>query len=118
MRVDDLTGAALDWAVFSIEQDARGWYINDNGCFMSEEGEISWEYQPSTDWRKGGPIIERERIKLWWDLTVYAPEHGIWFSQADPASHEMIGRTPLESAMRCYVLAKFGLHIDVPKELQ
>lgn len=109
MKTNELTGAALDWAVFSIEQDARSWYINGNGCFMSEEGEISWEYQPSTNWRKGGPIIERERICL--------IDQGGDYWQSLCGWKESFGDTPLQAAMRCYVATKLGDEIDVPEEI-
>jgi len=115
MRVDDLTGAALDWAVAKAEgfepfTDTVSWLIERDGEYVGLP-------QYSTDWAQGGPIIEREKIDLEWDITRALPERVAWFAQLDLDPREVIGETPLESAMRCYVVAKLGDEIDVPKEL-
>jgi hypothetical protein len=70
-------------------------------------------FNPSTDWRQGGPIIERERI------TIDAREHGqLWLAHSRLVGQDGItGPTPLIAAMRCYVASKLGDEIDVPNEL-
>jgi hypothetical protein len=67
------------------------------------------EYDPSTNWEHGGPIIERERINLWneghdWEASLYG-KHIVW------------GETPLVAAMRCYVASKLGDEVEIPAEL-
>ena len=119
MKTSELSGTALDWAVFSLEREASSWYVNDNGCFMAEEGEISWAYQPSTDWRKGGAIIEREKLGFWW-ATPFTDEYGDtygnhWYAEGVASISE--GETPLIAAMRCYVASKLGGEVEVPNEL-
>jgi hypothetical protein len=44
MKVSELTGAALNWAVTECEQ-----FVED-------------EFEPSENWADGGPIIEREKL--------------------------------------------------------
>ena len=93
MKTNELTGAALDWAVTK----AIG------------------EYKPvavpnySTDWAHGGPIIEREQI----DIQCFPRKSGgvVWRTfHAD-------GPTPLIAAMRCFVAIKLGDEVDVPDDV-
>lgn len=107
MKTNELTGAALDWAV----SKALG------------------EYKPvpvpnySTDWAQGGPIIDREMIQITPHCMVN-PLHG-WaaafrsFDEDDDvyALHRKRGKTPLIAAMRCYVASKLGDEVDVPDDL-
>lgn len=71
-----------------------------------------------SDWRYGGPIIEREKISLW------APAHPHWDSWA-ATSVELqrktagigaprYGPTPLIAAMRAFVTSKFGDEVELP----
>jgi len=93
MKTNELTGAALDWAVAKC---AGAVGANDR---------LPW-YTPSTDWSQGGPIIEREGLTLdQWD------DYPRW------RSGNSYGTTPLIAAMRCYVASKLGDEIEVPAEL-
>lgn len=96
IKVSELTGVALDWAVAKCE----GYRLD-----LVPEG----SYQPSTDWEQGGPIIEREGIAMGksWD-------HWKAFSGE---THLEEGPTPLIAAMRCYVASKLGDTVEVPEEL-
>ncbi len=74
----------------------------------------------STDWAKGGPIIEREEISI--RHTIPAMRDSIW--QAHPSMSAKgaggkwgMGPTPLIAAMRCYVASKLGDEVDIPEEL-
>ena len=113
MKVNELSGAALDWAVAKCEVT----YIRVVcGVLYAEEGD---NYQPSSDWAQGGPIIERE----WIELTLNTdPGGGEWVAQiADDVPdgyHSASGLTPLIAAMRCYVTFKLGDEIEVPKEIK
>jgi hypothetical protein len=100
MKTNELTGAALDWAV----------HVALHG---SCEGYAEHEY--STDWAQGGPIIEREGFciqpfKGGWECFV---AHRLF----EDDHHHSKGPTPLIAAMRCYVASKLGDNIDIPKEL-
>jgi hypothetical protein len=98
MKTNELQGAALDWAVAQCEYSPVRYGFDDN-CP---------EY--STDWAQGGPIIERERIRL--------DPRGLWCAAHDTHEWtESTGPTPLVAAMRCYVATKLGDEIELPEEL-
>ena len=92
MQTNELTGAALDWAVAKCEGLGRD--------FM---------FKPSTNWSHGGPIIEREGIAIGksWEG---------WKAFTETSGGE--GPTPLIAAMRCYVASKLGDEVEIPEELQ
>ena len=113
IKTSELTGPALDWAVAK--------YADKHVSI----GDIHWRnYSPSTNWAQGGPIIERERIKV-------APNlGGTWLGQIrHETTHPLVdkpvlagwtnkhGPTPLIAAMRCLVASKLGDKIEVPDEL-
>ena len=110
MKTNELTGAALDWAVAKCE----GY----TGVALQERTGTDW-YSPSTDWAQGGPIIEREQIDLrYWQVAWTAElEH-----LPDDDDHYRYGKghgpTPLIAAMRCYVASKLGDEVEIPEELQ
>ena len=99
MKTSELTGVALDWAV----------------------AKAIGEYKPvavpkySSDWAQGGPIVEREKIDLSWDVEL-AHKDGWWRAEID-VMYESEGQTPLIAAMRCYVASKLGDEVEVPDEL-
>ncbi len=100
MRTNELTGAALDWAVAKCEVSAD---------FI---GEIDDPHFYSADWAQGGAIIEREGISVWQfdDVT--------WRAMGkDTVPDPIEGETPLIAAMRCYVANKLGDEVEIPSEL-
>ena len=101
IETNELTGAALDWAVAICEHNV-GW---------EPEGEDRDYY--STNWAQGGPIIERE----WIDL--HCVNDSLWEAECPaPCGLAMQnGPTPLIAAMRCYVSSKLGGEVDVPEGL-
>jgi len=120
-----ITDAALDWAVASIELTGHDDYTNVLMVTVGDDND--WKYNPSTDWAQGGAIIEREKIEL-----AFRPRGnmeslhgdrkpdwaaGIYNPQTYKTDFIMSGHTPLIAAMRCYVVSKLGLDIDIPKEL-
>ena len=100
MKTNELTGAALDWAVAKCEGT------------LHDDGSVSDYFQPSVDWEQGGAIIESEIIGLDYDAA-----EGWQARDFDTQQITATGRTPLEAAMRCYVASKLGDDIDVPAEL-
>ena len=94
MRVIELSGAQLDWAVTQIEHPEY------SEC-------VTVEY--SSEWDYGGPIIERERIELEWSGSEWWAR--IW------ADNDFKGSTPLIAAMRCYVASKLGEEVELPEGL-
>jgi hypothetical protein len=104
IKTNELTGAALDWAVAKCEGIING-DVLDVG-FILEGG-----YSPSTNWAQGGPIIEREGVSL-----EYSAQPEKWCA-CIMADQEVYGPTALIAAMRCYVASKLGDEVDVPEEL-
>ena len=128
MKVSELTGHALDWAVAkcaglleprerygkmvpAVVLDMEYWSNGDPMVRLNPCPDVYYraEYDPSTNWEHGGPIIERERINLWneghdWEASLYG-KHIVW------------GETPLVAAMRCYVASKLGDEVEIPAEL-
>jgi hypothetical protein len=131
IKTEDLTGAALDWAVAT----AQGWTRDTIGVINWGKHETHpapfgfWKemecdfFSPSTDWAQGGPIIEREGIAVW------RTADGVWCGTSATTGYgsgdyidvydydSSRGPTPLIAAMRCYVVSKLGAEVDIPQEL-
>lgn len=125
----ELTGAALDWAVAKCEGgsdfifDGVVWGFSLNGkskVLASGAWAESMRFAPSTDWSRGGPIIEREMCKgmnLYGDGSTF----GAMYYNIDKADSEFgsyFGLTPLIAAMRCFVASKLGDEVEIPEELR
>lgn len=125
IKTSELTDVALDWAVAKCENFRDGCSIirvwNNNVTKIipgdHETNEVYTSYSPSTNWSQGGPIIEREKIRLVFrDLG----SASYWCAEAHEAYQGSLyidgkGPTPLIAAMRCYVASKLGNEADVPK---
>jgi hypothetical protein len=131
IKTSELQGAALDWAVAqamgkTIYRSKSGkWMTANYGDFNPRHG-TPW-FVPSTDWAQGGPIIEREKLGVWW-ATHYVDADGVeygnhWYCETGctddnyDSQHIATGPTPLIAAMRCYVASKMGDEIELPEEL-
>jgi hypothetical protein len=106
VKTSKLTGAALDWAVAKCEGAPE--YLLDKPWRASE---LLEHY--STDWSQGGPIIEREGIRI---VQVASTVWGAVYSSGD-IGREHFATTPLIAAMRCYVASKFGEAVEIPDQL-
>ncbi len=109
MKTDELTGAALDWAVAKCERLEVFIKYAPVQVMYTPERKRSWYiYSPSSNWKQGGPIIERENIATAWHITRWVAWRGVV---------EHPGPTPLIAAMRCFVASKLGNDIEIPEEL-
>lgn len=112
IKTQDLTGAALDWAVAKCENSDTS--IEHFTAMHSHYAYDHDTFDYSTNWAQGGPIIERERISIrqWTNVPIvhaYMPhDNAPWLSD---------GTSPLVAGMRCLVAAKLGDEVDVPEEL-
>ena len=115
IKTSELTGKLLDWAVLKCEVSARGVHADYLMPRVFENMHDQHDFNYSTNWAQGGPIIERERI----NLQQYSSGQGgaFKFINGVPRCH-MHGPTPLVAAMRCYVASKLGEGIDVPEEMK
>lgn len=130
MPVDELSGAALDWAVlFALNGEGPDWKIV-NGVFgvvslrdvrVGLDGVDQMEdfhaYSPSVDWSITGPLIESNRITLskkgsneW-----YADKVFPW--EADQDDWCASGPTALVATCRAIVQGKLGDEVNVPAML-
>jgi hypothetical protein len=113
MKTNELTGAALDWAVAKCE--GRGFVFGetdytDGHTYQRGTAQATGPHY-STDWSQGGPIIDRERITI-----------RFWEGESDVDAYKWdtpssTGPTPLIAAMRCYVASKLGDDVEIPEEL-
>jgi hypothetical protein len=114
MKTSELTGAQLDWAVAKCEGINLHHAIQPHGYLeiLFNEANGGDVFTPSNDWAQGGPIIEREKITLYWN-----DKNKHWSGYGYSETYIENGPTPLIAAMRCYVASKLGDTIDIPKEL-
>lgn len=92
-------------------------------------------WEPTRNWKQGGPLIEREKISLefmdnfeTWSASIVREDGQDRESYSDDQDRESYtveqesfvgyGPTPLIAAMRCYCCAKLGDEIEIPQELQ
>lgn len=131
IKVSELEGNALDWAVAKCEYKDHALEKNNGGSLSFDAGlhpymadlnnDKRWQvYKPSGNWAQGGPIIERREIGIrrnapcsdgrQWEAipSITAKGAGGKFGY---------GRTPLIAAMRCYVASTVGDEIEVPEGL-
>jgi len=100
-QTSKLKGAALDWAVATIEY---------GGAKNVPAGFPAY----SESWAQGGPIIDREMIATSRGGS-YAKN--FWMAFQGFSDERIYGPTPLIAAMRCYVAFKLGDEVDLPNAL-
>lgn len=124
VKIAELSGPPLDWAVAKCE----GFEVY---SYIPLDLEYVHKFRPSTDWSQGGPIIEREKIGIYyyecpqnpevskqtpWLSKLPYPENWRAYSKLfSPVYFD--GPTPLIAALRCYVTSKLGDEIEILKEL-
>ena len=113
IKTSELQGAALDWAVAKC--GGKEFYPTTDPDRYDVELGLTHNFNPSVDWSQGGPIIEREKIRLDEYNGWLAEIRGAPFHQTTIARE--IGATPLIAAMRCYVASKLGDTVEIPNEL-
>jgi hypothetical protein len=108
MKTEDLIGVGLDWAVATAMKCPPP-YFDDKGMAASL----------STDWSRGGSIIDRERIMTepQWIYNEQGVPSVRWRAQILPyagcaVAEFCYGATPLIAAMRCFVTAKLGKDVN------
>jgi len=118
IKTNELTGAALDWAVAKAHKGREEIRIvSKTYIFWRELSPVGF-FAPSTDWAQGGPIIEREKLGVTFEAGWEVPRWSAWGAGVDePRTETYAGDTPLEAAMRCFVASKLGDEVEVPEEL-
>lgn len=99
IKPSELEGQELDLAVGArAGLDVR---IGASGSvyWVADSGQI-YDWKPSTDWKQGGPLIQRERISI-----IDVDGYDFWkASRMDDKALVITayGHTALVAAMRCY----------------
>jgi len=111
VKTNELSGAALDWAVAKCEGRSEPEVVNNFP--------VAWYTWPnthySTNWAQGGPIIEREEITV---ARRGGQSFSPWGAVLQGFEFDEEGPTPLIAAMRCYVASKLGDEVEIPEELK
>ena len=116
VKTSELNDAALDWAVAKCEgHDQFAQYTPHLRVYHQRTDSLSSytvTFCPSTDWTRGGPLIERECI----DIMFEGPE---WYAYIrwEDKTLQYDGPTPLIAAMRCYVASKLGDEVEIEDTL-
>jgi hypothetical protein len=110
VKTSELAGIQLDWAVAKAEGISLTY--NFPGYAYTPPGKRTlYKWTPTTNWKQGGPIIEREHM----DLSYRYGGREDWSSWTDERQEEVYeGPTPLIAAMRCYVASKLGDEVEIP----
>ena len=122
VRVSNLVGAALDWAVAKVESVVTSWRhgrelvrVHDRGGITLIES-IRSVYSPSTEWSQGGPLIDKHNGGLHYEA--HLSDAAFRYSSGPGRSgFWCYGPTALIAFCRGLVKAKLGDTVQVPKEL-
>jgi len=109
IKVSEATNLQLDWMVAKC----KGW-VDKLGSVEVQVMMACDDFNFSTNWSQGGPIIEREIAR------VENLGGGSWaaYKNSESETHRLTGPTPLIAAMRCYVASIFGDEVEIPEELK
>lgn len=127
IKTSELIGSALDWAVAKVE--GHHLFLEVDGKWRCEIGKDGahdvgvsgiYGYSPSTDWNKGGPLIDRSRMSF----VTQGTGRELWDGKkpilALPSELNYkigSGETHLIAACRAIVSTKLGDEIEIPQEL-
>jgi hypothetical protein len=109
-NVAQLEGALLDAAVAKAEGIQHDASALPRAVFV-HHGADSRLYRPSTEWLDGGPIIERELI-FFGELPIHQGGPEVMEARCGRTAER--GRGHLQSAMRAFVVSRFGETVDLP----
>ena len=114
-KVQELSGAALDWAVAKAE----GVEISLAGAHPHAvvEGRLVGNYAPSTKWSQGGPLISKYGVSFDCISPVNAWESFVWGGPKACDGFSAEAEAPLIAACRAIVASILGETVSVPKEL-
>lgn len=124
IKTEDLTGAALDWAVADAiglpkpdQRDNDGqwrrWYqpvLIDGEPWGSRE-----PFHPSLNYSQGAPLIERFSMMIDKNFEEFSTLEQPWFAQTD--FYWGIGQTVLIAICRAVVRRQLGDTVNIPEEL-
>lgn len=115
MKVSELSSPELDYWVAKAEGFECSLVPADDNCpaYCEVKDIDGWhEWSPSIDWSIGGPIIERERIDVSYDVLGSTYDGVSWVAEHPENTREYWGNTSLIATMRAYVASKFGEEVN------
>lgn len=129
-KTAELEGELLDAAVAKANGMPWIWRhsrFDEAKRYCAHDSLYDMPYCPSTEWRLGGEIIEREKLAVYEQHGVWVAgyginaEEGVYYSPetgGDPASIEFDGATgsgftPLVAAMRAFVTSRLGEEVEL-----
>lgn len=122
VRVSNLLGAPLDWAVAQVDGIETSWRygrelvkVHDRGGIKLVES-IRSIYSPSIDWSQGGPLVDKHHGGLHYEAHM-ADANFRYSSGPGRTGFWCYGPTALIAFCRGLVKAKLGDIVQVPKEL-
>lgn len=110
VKVLELEGSALDWAVLYARTLKA---VNGKPVLardLASTGLRNGAASASTNWSVCGPLIADESIEI-----KQFKDGGEWLAKAGLAQAD--GATPLTAAMRCFVMKRIGAEIWIPEVL-
>lgn len=115
VKTEDLIEAPLDWAVAKCNGEDVSVIGKAVMLWIGKDSNV--DYEPSTNWAQGGPIIDSEKIKLYPNDPVMPKAVLVPDLDVPHFYYRQYGPTILISAMRCYVASKYGDEIEIPDDL-
>ena len=116
VKTATLIGPALDYAALLAQGMSKTDLATLVQDVVEDPGRRRLKNSPSTDWSRGGPLIEREHISV--DNRKGDPCRAF---KGTPAHYEFSmfapEGQPLIAACRCLVASVLGDEVDVPDEL-
>ena len=110
-NISQLKAKALDWAVAKAQGLSEQNYVRIDNLYGPQ-----WDGpEYSVDWAFAGPIIEANRINIEWRTDAHFGKL-LWLAICHNKGSSC-GDTPLEAAMRAYVMTCLGEWIEVPADL-
>lgn len=117
-QVSELEGPALDYAVAKAVGHSvtyGQWGPDHYGAIIPQPVHLfpdqTVPFKPSTDWRKGGPLIDEYNIEI------MRAGHDVWAKVAGLRDAACDGRTALEATCRAVVKHMLGDTVDIPEAL-
>lgn len=114
IKTADLIGPALDYAALLAQGMSEADLAPLVQDVVEDPGRRRLKNSPSTDWSRGGPLIEREAIGTSKHFADWSQQWH-WCGKLGGLIHH--GPTPLIAALRALVASKLGDEVDVPDEL-
>lgn len=113
IKTEDLTGAALDWAVAKAAGQLDSVMMTHASHTLIHLDGHRWA--PSTDWSQGAPLIERYSMMIDKNFEEFSTPEQPWFAQTD--FFWCIGETVLIAICRAVVRRQLGDTVNIPEGL-